>query len=188
MELKVNINREDYLHYTRHILLKKGMDWKLFSFLFVITGTILVTIPIISSYFTSEDIVISLSDLGGKLAIFSALFYILHIAYRNRVIDSSEYIPHEKGCHLGEYKISILDEGFKRSSDIHEQMTNWRAIKSVEKDNNSIYLLLDQVTGHIVPKRSFDTEEAYKAFYDTVLGKVEQAKRASTNLEDVGAR
>lgn len=63
---------------------------------------------------------------------------------------------------LGKKNVEFLEEGIRESSENSMTLFKWASIKSVYSENDSIYIMVDNVAAIIIPKRYFIDESDEK--------------------------
>jgi len=81
-------------------------------------------------------------------------------------------LPSKKGEILGKKTITISEDGITRKSEYNNSFQKWEGIKSLETSKKSIFIMVDNLAGFIIPKRSFKNESQMKEFIDTIKNKI----------------
>ncbi len=68
----------------------------------------------------------------------------------------------------GKHKISITPDALTDITDIEESTTRWNAIEWIASTDQYLFMTVRGSGPHIVPRRAFTNEEAFKQFVDTV--------------------
>jgi hypothetical protein len=76
--------------------------------------------------------------------------------------------PGENGITLGPRTIALEDNGIRQSSERHDSLYRWSAIKSVEVTDQHVFLMLDANAAMIVPFSAFVTFAERDKFVDEV--------------------
>ena len=65
-------------------------------------------------------------------------------------------------------RIEILPEGLKSTGALGSQVTSWHAILDVETTRDALYVYVNSLFGHIIPRRAFATDESFDLFASKV--------------------
>jgi hypothetical protein len=71
----------------------------------------------------------------------------------------------EKGGILGSHTYQLAPEGLHESTPVNVTLQKWAAIQSVGKSPNFIYLRINSYLFHLIPRRSFDTQQEFESFW-----------------------
>lgn len=74
--------------------------------------------------------------------------------------------PATDGFILGPRKVSLDDDGLRETSQRHESVFRWQAVRSVELTDQHVFLLVDANGALIVPRRAFPSEVECNQFVD----------------------
>ncbi|OCT13349.1 hypothetical protein A8709_03610 [Paenibacillus pectinilyticus] len=154
MEITVNITRSDYWKYNKYALFNIP---KLRN-RFIITNISLPFIVIILLLLFKLPLVFSLcwGVFGGGLAcIFS------YLSMKKRVMS----IPESKEGILGERRVEINEIGIHQLSSVSQSSYKWSGVRSINQNDEYIYIFVDTIMAYIIPKRSFVTEKESLEFY-----------------------
>ncbi|MFC1928097.1 YcxB family protein [Chloroflexota bacterium] len=67
----------------------------------------------------------------------------------------------------GKHKLSIATDAVTDSSDVGESITRWNAVEWIESTDQYLFVMVRGSGPHIVPRRAFANEEAFRQFVDT---------------------
>lgn len=77
---------------------------------------------------------------------------------------------------LCEHTIGISPEWFSEKTDVNETKVAWATIKSLEEDPEYLYVFVERLTAHAIPKRVFSSPHEVEAFLRTARRYWEAAK------------
>lgn len=78
---------------------------------------------------------------------------------------------------LGLHVYAIEESGFREETDFGMMFTKWKGIKSVEKNKHSILISIGDMLYHVIPRRDFSDEKAYRDFYYSIRQYLDEAKQ-----------
>ena len=79
---------------------------------------------------------------------------------------------------IGKHTITIEDLGLKEETDFGMMFTKWKGIKSVEKNKHSILISIGDMLYHVIPRRDFSDEKAYRDFYYSIRQYLDAANQS----------
>ncbi|CAB1082637.1 hypothetical protein D1AOALGA4SA_10238 [Olavius algarvensis Delta 1 endosymbiont] len=91
------------------------------------------------------------------------------------ILFTAVLISSPKKGTIGTHEFRILDDGFWEKTEIKETLTSWNKVRSVWI--NDLFILIKSVSYfHIIPKRSFLTQEQFQQFYESILSQWNNSK------------
>ncbi len=66
---------------------------------------------------------------------------------------------------LGEHIYTLTEDGFHERTPVNESLHKWIGIKDVKNIGDYLVLQINSYLFHIVPRRSFATNEGFEAFF-----------------------
>lgn len=78
-------------------------------------------------------------------------------------------MPEKKSGILGEHTIIIDEKGIDETSVIGDVSYIWTSISSIEQNKDYIFIFVSNLSGHIIPKRYFASEEEANEFYQLAM-------------------
>ena len=72
--------------------------------------------------------------------------------------------PEQGGVLLGSHTFSLTPEGFEDRGTFSYSLTKWPAVRAIEETPEHLFVFIDKMAAHIVPKRCFPQPEDYDAF------------------------
>jgi len=163
MEIEIDITRNDYAHFNKYYFLHK----KLKRTLFLIFVSSLVFPFLVSE--GSFNVSLYLRD-AGFFAAFFILFYTIIILLTFKWIGR---LPSKNGIILGKKIIRLTEEGLVEESENSTTLHKWKAIKSLESDKKYLFIFIDSIAAHIIPKRSFQNTAEEEAFTKEIASRLQ---------------
>lgn len=74
-------------------------------------------------------------------------------------------MPSNKPGLLGEHFIEITDAGLRETTAVNDSFYYWEGIQSIKQDSKYIYIFVNSIMAHIIPKRSFSTRQDAELFF-----------------------
>lgn len=154
MEIKIEFTRNDYLEFNKYYYFKKKFKKSL-----IIPGFFILLWVVIMNFNESFNPILILTEL----VIFSLVWAVfMFISYKFSFYRISR-IPDEKGEILGEKTYILSEDGLKELTKNGESFIKWIGIKSIEENENYIFIFIDKILAHVIPKRYFsDIQEMQK--------------------------
>lgn len=154
MKVTVDITREDFWHLNKYAMLHlnkyKG---------YVIAYMVIIPI-ILFVAFQVLDMELVYSAVSAVV-----LGVLLDIYFFVRLKSKIMKLPEKKSGLLGEHIIELSEDGIKESTDVNESFSKWDGVHSVKRDKSHFYIFLNSMAGHIIPRRSFVSEDEAEQFY-----------------------
>jgi hypothetical protein len=163
MKVKVNINRKDFWKANKYAMLNLPV-------LRVVFILLLLVIPVYAFItFNSQRDTSGLS-LGGVL-ILSLLwglffFFVIYVFGKMFIM----LYPINKPGVFGEHIIEINEDGVRETTSVNETTLTWDGVYVVKQNKAYIFIFINNMAAHIIPKRSFDSIAEAEKFYHTAAG------------------
>ncbi len=77
---------------------------------------------------------------------------------------------------LGTHELEIRDEGLLERTDVNESLHRWSGFHKLIETRRHLYIYVTDTMAHIVPRRSFASEQAEWAFRDELRRHTRPAK------------
>lgn len=164
MEIEIEIVREDYADFNRYYYLKKGFLKRIYI--------ILVSAFIISAVIYREP-EFHLGFYLTKVVLSGLIFGLIYIGGLYLGLSFTKLLPAAKGGILGKKRFTITEEGLVEDSHVNRNIQRWHGIKSIELNDNAIFVFVDNIAAYIIPKRYFKNERAMEAFVGLMRQKIE---------------
>ena len=78
---------------------------------------------------------------------------------------------------LGEHILVVTPDGLLERTDVNESLFRWAGFHKIGATRGYLYLYVTDVQVHVVPKRSFASPTAMRAFQDEILKHTAMASR-----------
>jgi len=162
MQIETNITRKDLLHFNSSLLLKLSSTYKTLAI-------ISITVFILMLYLNgvpvsgSEWLILILASIGGGIGGVTGAFAanMLSILLSADVSNGS----------IGKHTYELRDEGLYELTSVNEGVTKWEGIHSIVLSGPFILFKISGFLYHIIPKRSFSSEQDFEAFYNEAMSK-----------------
>lgn len=158
MKVTFDVNREDFWNLNKFIALHIRR-FRVVTILYMLAGPIGVAL---GGWFSDIDllIMILLTVIVGPLI--SLLLYKLT---KNRIMQ----LPNLNSGTLGEHTIEINEAGLIEKTNVNDGFCSWAGVKDVLSNKYYIFIFIDTLMAHIIPKRAFSSEEEAENFYQSAL-------------------
>lgn len=163
MEVVANITRLDLLWLNLYIIPRIKLNY-------IVLG--------IGSVFTF--IVELITTRPTQIEQIVALFLVILIIFTFAVLITSLIIiliyifavPSKKDGILGRHYFVIQNDGFREITVVNDMLHKWQGIRLITKFNSYIFIKINLYQYHIIPKRAFNTEEDFNAFWQELNAKL----------------
>lgn len=164
MEVNYNIERKDFIAaqefaYKNSPAVKRI---KLFSFLPIVL-LILFSFIVIDRSLLWRFAFVLISGLS-YFCIMSVLVSVANAYSFRKAIPQGE----DNNGILGAHKIILSPKGLIESTNVNESLHAWHSILRVEQTDEHIFIYVNSVHAHIVPKRYFASQQAAENFVAAV--------------------
>jgi len=150
----------DSIHIGRRMRLIKRI------FLIISAVMLVVALVMIAVFDRQKLILVIIVSACAILIFLTSMFFpiltrilILKVANRNYRIEPNKT--------TGKHKLSISMDSVTDSSNEGESTTHWNAIEWIESTDQYLFMMVQDSVPHIVPRRAFTDEQAFKRFVDT---------------------
>lgn len=161
MKIDIDINRTDYWNYNKYMIFNIP---KIRNTYIILLIAFPVFIIVLLSILLNNTITIYFSIFTGFFIGIIADIFWLYLVKRQIM-----RFPDNKEGFLGKHTIEITESGVKELTSVNEGFTYWKGIKEIRQDKNNIYVIVDTLIAHIIPKRSFSSENEAIGFYNKSL-------------------
>ncbi len=109
------------------------------------------------------------------------LFFIVRFLppTKGRVVKKVRRFANQKPGLLCEHTIDISPEWLSEKTSVNETKVAWTTLKSIEEDSAYLFLFVDKLVAHIIPKRAFSSPHEADMFLNTARRFWEAAKSGS---------
>jgi YcxB-like protein len=159
MEIKIDFTRKDFLEFNKYVFLKKRIKKSISIAVFFI----LLWLIIMNLNKPFSPILIL-----TELVVFSLVWVLfMFLSYKFSFFRISK-MPDDKGEILGEKTYILTDDGLKQVSEYGESFVKWIGIKSLEENENYLFIFVDKIAAYVIPKRYFSNMSETKEFIKTL--------------------
>ncbi len=85
-------------------------------------------------------------------------------------------IPDGREGFLGKHVIEIRSDGLSETTSVNEGLHLWKGIRSIHQNEKYIFIFIDNLMAHIIPKRSFSSLKDAEDFYNLAIKYWEENK------------
>lgn len=154
MKINVNITRTDYWNYNKYAI----FNIPKLKIRFII-GNVSLPVIVIALLFLFKlppIFIFGWGIIGGGLA---NLFICKRM--KKRIMS----YPESKEGILGERSIEIDELGIYQVGSVSQSSYKWSGVRSVEQNEEYIFIFVDTIMAYIIPKRSFVSKKESLEFY-----------------------
>lgn len=173
MDINVEITSNDFTAFNKYYYLKKGLKPRLIIYLIVI-----IVLPVVINLGEPFDILGFVITMLFTAMIFGLLYFGLGYLSLNLVGK----LPSSNGAILGKRKFIISDTGLIEESDSNTNIQKWNSIKSIEQNNEFIFVFIDKIAAYIIPKRYFNNIEHVNLFVENMKTRISGPVQSDINL------
>jgi hypothetical protein len=166
MEINIDLTRDDYADFNKYYFLKKGLKKRIYL-VFVVA----FILPFIINSGRPFDFLTYLTNV----IIAGLVFGLIYIGGMTLALKRTRKLPSDNGSILGMKKFIITDEGLIEESESNKNLQKWKSIKSIETNDNSVFIFVDNVAAYVIPKRFFKDEAEQQNFIKTIEDKMKNA-------------
>ncbi|MBI9055469.1 MAG: YcxB family protein [Bacteroidales bacterium] len=83
-------------------------------------------------------------------------------------------MPDKNGEILGEKTYLLLEDGLKQVSESGESFIKWIGIKSLEENENYLFVFVDKIAAYVIPKKFFADTSELNEFISIVNSKIQK--------------
>lgn len=166
MSIETEVTQEDYEAFVRHVsatcaaqspkkLLSTLMGWGIgLLFGFCIAFTQLGESPS----------TLAATFCGALLG--AAMMVFLLVSFSRRQLRQMK--PSDDGFVIGNQKLTLCEEGIRQTSRHHQMLMNWSNVRAVDTGDKHIFVMVDRISGFILPKRSFPSDKQLEQFVEEI--------------------
>ncbi|MBJ9993632.1 YcxB family protein [Paenibacillus sp. S28] len=166
MVISFDINKEDYWKFNKHVIMNNLKYKRRFL-------TSLILLPVVMSIiFMLMQLPTWYSWTAGIILGLGVHVY-SYKRFKRRVLSLLD----DKPGLLGEHTITLADEGIIENTSVNESIHKWPGIRSIEHNDEYIFIFLNQTMAHIIPKRAFESSETAAVFLKEAQSKWERESR-----------
>lgn len=165
MEITVEITSKDFTNFNKYYYLKKGFKPRLIIYLIMI-----IVLPIIMNLGEPFDLITFVISMLFTAIIFGLIYFGFGYLSLNLVGK----IPSSNGAILGKRKFIISDGGFIEESDSNTNTQKWNSIKSIELNDEYVFVFIDKIAAYIIPKRYFIDKVHENSFVENMKARISQ--------------
>jgi len=162
MEITIDLTRDDYADFNEYYARKGENKLFLFAILAIIATTL----------FLNRGESFDLTKFIATFLFASILVVLIYFGILGLIKKTAKKMPLKNGYFLGKKKICITEEGLYSESEGANTLQKWNGIKSIEENENSIFLFVDSIAAYVIPKRFFKSEEEKQIFIKKIEEKV----------------
>lgn len=166
MEISIDLTRDDYADFNKYCFLKKGLKKRVYIVIIVAFG-----LPLVINRGRPFDLMTYLTSV----IIAGILFGLIYLGGMTFSMRWTKKLLSDNGSILGKKKFMITNEGLIEASESNKNLQKWKSIKSVETNNNSVFIFVDNIAAYIIPKRFFKDETEQQNFIKSIEGKMKNA-------------
>lgn len=163
MKISVEITREDFANYNMYWYFKKKRSRLIIILVLMVFGVPLWVMK--DRPFNTIEYLLTTLAYIIILGIFSFIYYKI-------IIKRWKELPSSDGSILGQKTYLITDEGFVEETETSRNLQLWSSIKSVERNNNSLFVFVDKIAAYTIPLRFFENEAEVLSFIEAIEKKL----------------
>lgn len=166
MQVSLDVTRRDIAWFNISKLLRLKSNLQVFAI-------VLVGVSIFAWLGASRDggevdwFLVAVSSFGGAIVGF-ALIFVFSLAF---VLLGST----TRSGVLGTHTYTIEDLGLREQTEANDTLNYWPAIQKIEKSRTAIVVQINAWLFHVLPRRAFDSEQQYDAFYNALKARIESS-------------
>jgi hypothetical protein len=107
------------------------------------------------------------------IGIVIAYLAVLSFEQKRLMKSITDNMVSDRGVILGEQTYIIEDEGIRKDTEFTEMLTRWETVRTIEEDENCLYIYVDNAAAYILPKRYFDSPIEKRDFLREVEERME---------------
>lgn len=163
MQIELNVTRGDIARFNVSKMLRLRSNLQLFAIIFV-GVTFFAWRDAVDAGGEVNWILVLISSVGGFAIVF--LFALIFVLLNSNT----------KSGVLGVHTYTIEDTGLREQTAANDTLNYWTAIQKIEKNKNAITVQINAWLYHVMPRRAFDGQTQYDAFYDALKERVGSAQ------------
>ncbi|PCJ95126.1 MAG: hypothetical protein COA45_12420 [Zetaproteobacteria bacterium] len=159
MQVEVNIKATDIIKSCLYLVPQSKLSWGI-SFLFV--SVMAYKADLVSKAEHS----VGISFVSTIIACFIFILGFMTLFVFASILQTL-IISRTKNGFLCRHNFEIANEGLIETTEVNKTLVKWEGITKLLKTKRYIYVYAG-VGYHILPKRDFETDEQFNAFYDAL--------------------
>jgi hypothetical protein len=160
MQVSTDIRRSDLIRFNLYLLPRTTANQ---IFVGLVAVGVFVYLLTTKRPASGDSISIAIAAVASLVAGVASLFAGFVISLLFILLTSTE-----KGGILGSHIYRLTPEGLHESTPVNVALQKWAAIQSVGKSPNFIFLRINSYLFHLIPRRSFDSQEEFESFWANV--------------------
>ncbi len=160
------MTRNDFADFNKYWFLKRGLKKRIYLVIIVAFG-----LPFVVNLGRPFEIVTYLMTV----VLTGLLFGLIYLGGMMIAVNRTKNLPSDNGSVLGKKKFMITDEGLIEESENNRNLQKWKGIKGVETNDNSVFIVVDNIAAYIIPKRFFRDSEEQRNFINAIEEKMKNA-------------
>ena len=165
MQVKLNVTRRDIAWFNVSKLFRLKSNLIVFAFVLLV-ASIASWRGAVSEGGEISWLVVAIGSLVGSVAGFAAIFlFSLVFVLLGSTIKSGV---------LGEHTYIIEETGLRELTQANDTLNYWPAIQKIEKSRTSILVQINAWLFHVLPRRAFDSDVEFDAFYNALKSRWQQ--------------
>ena len=159
MKIDIEIKRKDLTALSFYLFPRMKANWiMLVVMIFLIAAFLFITKKPID--FIGYVVLTICSILGGLVGI--ALGFVINLVTMLLTIGKKSGI-------LCLHHYELVPEGIKETTEANESLHRWSSIVTIGTHGNYLLFRINNYLFHIIPRRAFENEESFKAFYSEAV-------------------
>lgn len=154
MKITYDTTKEDYWSFNKYVMFKNP---KIKNSL-IVSLILYMVLVFVGLYIFTHSRIYSLTTTLLGAVIFS---FLMMKSTKRKII---RLVENEDGI-LGEHTIEINKDLLLEDTKNNSSSWNWNGIKSIEANEDYIFIFINNLLGHVIPKRAFESQEECGKFY-----------------------
>ena len=150
MDIVVQLQQSDFAAFQRQVIQRQRKPVRWLSAL--ASG---IAVFVLLSFFEDQGTTydgVWFLVIGLSMGMLLTFFW---LAYQSRRVSRLDPDGHV----LGPQQIRLTEEGIETRKENCESRTSWSAVKAIEETKDHLFIFLDTIVAHIIPKRNLGSEE-----------------------------
>jgi hypothetical protein len=166
MEIYIDLTRNDYADFNKYWFLKNGLKKRIYVVIIFALG-----LP----FFVKSEQPFEIITYLISVIICGLIFSIIYLGGMILMMNRTKKLPSDNGSILGKKKFTITEEGLIEESESNKNLQKWNGIKSIEMNETSVFIFVDNVAAYIIPKRFFKNVHEQQVFIKIIDDKIKNA-------------
>lgn len=163
MEINIDLTRNDYADFNKYYFLKKRLRKSIYLVIVFVFG-----LP----FFAKSEQPFEIITYLISVVIYGFIFGIIYFGGMFLMMNRTKKMPSDNGSILGKKKFTITDEGLIEESESNKNLQKWKGIKSIETNETSVFIFVDNIAAYIIPKRFFKSVDEQQIFIKIIDDKI----------------